>query len=62
MAGTRTKPTEPKKPTQAELEKRAAERGYTLTQEEKAWYAEIGGSRYGPMASLEEVDEFLPTE
>ena len=28
----------------------------------QGWYAEIGGTRYGPMASLDELDEFLPKE
>ena len=44
----------------AELEKRAAARNYTLEQEDGQWYAVIGGTRYGPMQSLDEVDEFLP--
>jgi hypothetical protein len=48
--------------TEAQLEKRAAARNYTLEQEDGQWYAEIAGTRFGPMASLEEVDEFLPAE
>jgi len=47
---------------EAELAKRAASRGYTLEKDGKAWYAEIAGTRFGPMASLDEVDEFLPEE
>ena len=46
---------------EAELEKRAASRGYVLEKEGKVWYAAIaGGTRFGPMASLDEVDDFLP--
>jgi hypothetical protein len=48
--------------TEAALSKRAASRGYTLVKEGKVWFAEIGGTRYGPMESLDEVDEFLPKE
>jgi hypothetical protein len=49
-------------PTEASLRKRAASRGYTLHKEADGWYAAIGGTRWGPMASLDEVDEFLPKE
>jgi hypothetical protein len=49
-------------PREAQLEKRAASRGYVLEKEGKVWYAAIGGTRFGPMASLDEVDEFLPRE
>jgi hypothetical protein len=49
-------------PTEASLRKRAASRGYTLVKEEDGWYVELGGTRWGPMASLDEVDEFLPKE
>jgi hypothetical protein len=44
------------------LVRRAASRGYMLKKEGKAWYADNAGTRYGPMASLDEVDEFLPEE
>jgi hypothetical protein len=47
---------------EAELEKRAASRGYRLEKDGKAWYAVIADTRYGPMASLDEVDEFLPKD
>jgi hypothetical protein len=47
---------------EAELRKRAASRGYALEKDGKAWYATIAGTRFGPMASLDEVDEFLPKE
>ena len=47
-------------PKLAELEKRAAARNYTLEQENDQWYAVIGGTSYGPMQTLEELDEFLP--
>ena len=46
--------------TEASLRKRAASRGYTLVKEEDGWYVELGGTRWGPMTSLDEVDEFLP--
>jgi hypothetical protein len=45
---------------EAELAARAASRNYTLEKDGKAWYAVIAGTRFGPMASLDEVDEFLP--
>ena len=45
---------------EAELAKRAAARGYALERDGKDWYATIGGTRFGPMRSLDEVDEFLP--
>ena len=45
---------------EAQLEKRAASRGYALEKDGKVWYATIGGTRFGPMESLDEVDEFLP--
>ncbi len=44
------------------LRKRAASRSYTLEKHGDAWYARIGGTRYGPMRNLDEVDEFLPKE
>ncbi len=49
---------------EAQLEKRAGSRGYVLEKEGKAWYAVVagGGTRFGPMASLDEVEEFLPQE
>ena len=47
---------------EAELEKRVASRGYALEKDGKAWYAKIGETRFGPMRSLDEVDEFLPKE
>ena len=45
---------------EAQLERRAASRGYTLVKDRDVWYAEIGGTRWGPMRTLDEVDEFLP--
>ena len=45
---------------EASLRKRAASRGYTLQKEDDVWYAEIGGTRFGPLATLDEVDKFLP--
>jgi hypothetical protein len=47
---------------EAALADRAASRGYTLEKDGKHWYAVIAGTRFGPMASLDEVDEFLPKE
>jgi hypothetical protein len=51
-----------KQSKEARLRKRAASRGYELQKEGKAWYAAIGGTRFGPMQSLEELEEFLPKE
>jgi hypothetical protein len=57
-----TEKSKSKKPTEAQLEKRATARGYTLEKDDGKWYAVIGGTRYGPMASLDELDDFLPEE
>lgn len=56
MAAAKKKPES----REAGLRKRAASRGYTLEQEGDAWYVALGGTRWGPMLSLDEVDEFLP--
>jgi hypothetical protein len=56
------RPRKKLEPREAELEKRAASRGYVLEKDDKQWYAAIGGTRFGPMANLDEVDEFLPDE
>ena len=45
-------------PTEASLRKRAASRGYTLVTED-GWYVELGGTRWGPMVTLDEVDDWL---
>ncbi len=48
---------------EASLRKRAASRGYQLERgEDGAWYAVIvgGGTRFGPLATLDDVEEFLP--
>lgn len=45
---------------EAELQKRAAARNYRLEEENGQWYASIGGTRFGPMQSLDELDELLP--
>ncbi|MBA3329272.1 MAG: hypothetical protein H0T39_00105, partial [Actinobacteria bacterium] len=42
------------------LRERAASRHFTLEKDGGAWYAAINGTRFGPMLSLDEVDEFLP--
>ena len=59
MARPRKKKGEPR---EAELRKRAASRNYELVKEQGVWYAVISDTRYGPMQSLDEVDEFLPRE
>lgn len=56
MARPRTK----SRSREAQLRKRAASRGYTLTKEKDGWYADLGGTRFGPMSDLDQVDEFLP--
>lgn len=55
-------PPTPKKTDEARtLEERAAARGYQLEQDDDGnWYAAIGGTRWGPMATADEVEEFLP--
>ena len=53
----------PSRPSrEASLRKRAASRNYTLEKDGDVWYAAIGGTRFGPLATLDEVDEFLPKE
>lgn len=47
-------------PREADLRKRAASRNYELVKEKDGWYAVISDTRYGPMKTLDEVDEFLP--
>jgi hypothetical protein len=47
---------------EAALRKRAASRSYTLEKHGDVWYARIGGTRFGPMRTLADVDEFLPKE
>ena len=47
---------------EAQLEKRAASRGYTLVKEKDAWYAVLAGTRFGPLQTLDDVDQFLPKE
>lgn len=47
---------------EADLRKRAASRNFELVKEKGAWYAVISDTRYGPMQTLDEVDEFLPKE
>jgi hypothetical protein len=46
-----------------ELRERAAARGYRLVKDGNVWYAQVGGgTRYGPLRTLDAVDEFLPGE
>ena len=47
---------------EASLRKRAASRNYTLVKEGEVWYARIGDTRFGPLRTLADVDEFLPKE
>jgi hypothetical protein len=60
MATAKKKKTESSR--EASLRKRAALRGYTLHKEQDGWYAELGGTRWGPMRDLDEVDDFVPKE
>ena len=57
MPKARTKPTESREDL---LRLRASSRGYTLIKDGDVWFAEIGGTRWGPMATFDEVEEFLP--
>jgi hypothetical protein len=61
MARPRSKKSESSS-REARLRKRAASRGFSLVKEQDAWYAAIGGTRFGPLRTLDEVDEFLPKE
>jgi hypothetical protein len=61
MASPRTKKADTTK-REASLRKRAASRNYTLEKEGNVWYAAIGGTRYGPLRTLDDVDEFLPKD
>jgi hypothetical protein len=60
MARPRSKKTSVSR--EASLRKRAALRNYTLHKEQDGWYAAIGGTRWGPMQTLDEVDDFIPKE
>jgi hypothetical protein len=60
-------PPKPKAPAnesrEAELERRAASRGYTIEKDDEGnIYAVLAGTRWGPMQTLDELDEFLPGE
>jgi hypothetical protein len=54
------KPEKKSESREAGLRKRAALRCYTLHKEKDGWYAELAGTHFGPMQTLDEVDEFLP--
>jgi len=54
------KPEKKSESREAGLRKRAALRGYTLHKEKDGWYAELAGTRFGPMRDLDQVDEFVP--
>jgi len=60
--GTSPHSTKSTSSREVSLRERAASRNYTLEQEAGAWYACIGGTRFGPMATLDDVDEFLPKQ
>ena len=60
MATAKKKSNESKR--EAILQEQAASRGYTLEKEGGVWYAEIAGTRFGPLRTLEELAEFLPAE
>jgi hypothetical protein len=62
MARSRTTRKSGSSSREAGLRNRAASRNYTLHKEADGWYAEVAGTRYGPMRTLDEVDEFLPRE
>lgn len=47
---------------EASLRERAAARGYELLKDGDVWYAAIADTHFGPLAGLDEVDEFLPGE
>ncbi len=47
---------------EASLRRRAASRHYTLVREGDVWYAVVADTRFGPLRTLDEVDEFLPKE
>lgn len=57
-------PPTPKKTekTESALQERAEAAGYTLEKTDDGWYAEIHGTRWGPMQTPDELDEFLPKE
>jgi len=57
---TAKKKTESKR--EASLQKRAASRNYILEKQDGVWYARIGGTRFGPLRTLDEIDEFLPQD
>lgn len=57
MARPRAKKSESSR--EASLRKRAADRGYTLEKDDGAWYASIADTRFGPLANLDEVEEWL---
>ncbi len=53
-------PMTPSRSREASLHKRAASRGYTLVREGDVWYAVIGGTRFGPLRTYADIEEFLP--
>ena len=62
MARPRKSATVSSRKREADLRKRAASRNYSLEKEGNVWYASIGGTRFGPLATLDDVEEFLPKE
>lgn len=57
MATPRAKKSESSR--EASLRKRAASRGYDLQKDGGAWYAVIADTRFGPLNTLNEVEEWL---
>jgi hypothetical protein len=47
---------------EASLRERAASRGYELVKEGDVYFAAIGDTRFGPLADLDAVEEFIPGE
>ncbi len=62
MARPRTTAKKRDSAREAALRKRAATRNFTLVKEGEVWYARIGDTRFGPLRTLADVDQFLPKE
>ncbi len=62
MARPRKSETVSSQKREADLRKRAATRNFTLQKEGEVWYARIGETRFGPLRTLADVEEFLPKE
>ncbi len=60
MARPRKSETVSSQPREADLRKRAATRNFTLQKEGEVWYAEINGTRFGPLRTFADIEVFLP--